>query len=102
MNYLCILNLKTFVFLDNGLLVLKVKNPHSHFLITTFKMSTQKQIHLSYLQVLGFLLLCSVGADLAATGGSGAQLRGDEGEHTLHHPPSAQKEGPVASCRYCS
>lgn len=39
-------------------------------------------------QVLGFLLLRSVRADLAATGGSGTQLRGEEGEDTLHHPLS--------------
>lgn len=72
------------------------KETHTH---------TDKQLinlRFEYLQVLGFLLLCSFGADLAATGGSGAQLRGDEVEHTLHHPPFTQKEGPVASCRYSS
>lgn len=49
---------------------------------------------LEYLQVLGLLLLGSVGADLAAAGGSGAQLRGDEEGETLHHPVSAQKSRP--------
>lgn len=69
-------------------------NTHTH---------TQKnQLRFGYSQVLGFLLLCAFGANLAATGGSGAQLRGDEGEHTLHHPPSVQKEGPAASSRHCS
>lgn len=46
------------------------------------------------LQVLGFLLLCSVGADLAAAGGSGAQLRGDEEGETLHHPASTTENRP--------
>lgn len=49
-----------------------------------------------YLQVLGFLLLCPFGADLTATGGSGAQLRGDEGEHTLHHPTLHTERGPCS------
>lgn len=40
-----------------------------------------------YSQVLGFLLLRSVGADLTAAGGSGAQLRGEEERETLHHRP---------------
>lgn len=49
-----------------------------------------------YSQVLGFLLLRSFGADLAAAGGPGAQLGGDEEGETLHHPPSTQKEAVVA------
>lgn len=44
-----------------------------------------------YSQVLGFLLLRSFGADLAAAGGSGAQLGGKEEGETLHHPPSTQE-----------
>lgn len=44
-----------------------------------------------YSQVLGFLFLRSFGADLAAAGGSGAQLGGDEEGETLHHAPSTQK-----------
>lgn len=39
-----------------------------------------------HLQVLGLFLLGAVGADLTAAGGSGAELGGEEGEHTLHHP----------------
>lgn len=46
-----------------------------------------------YSQVLGFLLLRSVRADLTAAGGSGAQLGGEEERETLHHPPSTQKGG---------
>lgn len=52
---------------------------------------------LDNLQVLGFLLLCSVRADLAAAGGSGAQLRGDEEGETLHHPASTTKNRPQQS-----
>ena len=78
-----------------------VYNFHNEQMVKLKKDIHQKERDLlEYLQVLGFLLLCSFGADLTATGGSGAQLRGDEGEHTLHHPPSTQREGPVASCRH--
>lgn len=49
-----------------------------------------------YSQVLGFLLLRPFGADLAAAGGSGAQLGGDQEGETLHHPPSAQKKRPTS------
>lgn len=52
---------------------------------------------LDNLQVLGFLLLCSVGADLTAAGGSGAQLRGDEEGETLHHPASTTENRPQQS-----
>lgn len=46
-----------------------------------------------YSQVLGFLLLRSFGADLAAAGGSGAQLGGEEEGETLHHPASTREGG---------
>lgn len=95
---------QSFVLLNNGMIVSQVKthiqekqNFFKNEQMVKLKESKQRfHRRFEYLQVLGFLLLCSFGADLAATGGSGAQLRGDEEGETLHHPPSAQKVGPVA------
>lgn len=57
---------------------------------------TTNEAEPEYSQVLGFLLLCSFGANLAAAGGSGAQLGGEEEGETLHHPPSTQKGAEAA------
>lgn len=73
------------------------------YIKTQQRQNTEKmQIHISWtdLQVLGFLLLGSVGANFTATGGSGAQLRGEEGEDTLHHPPSTHRPGATHTHTY--